>query len=136
MNFDKKIPPCSNCHQPMSDNHVYGFQGVRICGNCAKMVQRALDKMQRQFSFMAQMYNEVLRVALIKGELRFPELPDVTPKEKLRGVTKKQLLDEMNKMLSLGGPDDNRELRPEMEGRPEGHARTVHPLRSDPSSGE
>ncbi len=136
MKFDTKAQQCPNCYQPIADDQVRAFQGVRICGNCARMVQRALDKMQKQLKFMTDMYNEVLRVALVKGELRFPELPDVPPNEKLRGVTREQLVAEMRTMAHLRGPDDHGTLCPAVEGRPEGHACEVHPLRTDPTRGE
>lgn len=137
MKFDTKVAPCTNCHQPISDNYVYGFQGVRICGNCARMVQRALDKMQQQLTFMMKMYYEVLRVALIKGELSFPELPAVSPSEKLRGVSKEQVLQELERMTQqLGALDDDPTLRSALEGGPQGYPRQMHPLRNDPPSGK
>jgi hypothetical protein len=123
MQFDKVSAPCINCKQSVGAE-AYIFQGVRICGNCAKIVQRGLDKVKREMDAMLQMYLEVLRVALVKGELNFS--PDPVPKN----VTGKDLREALVAQMKELANDDER-FRTE-EPRKEGLGGDVSRLQAGP----
>jgi hypothetical protein len=132
MQFNTRSPVCVNCKSTIDDKAVFGFQGLQICGTCAVMVKRTLEKTQQQMDFMMRMYHEVLRVALLKGEFRFPELPDVKPGEKLQGVPTDQLIQEVLHMMFPG--DQHEQLRIKMARGQEGHSRQMPEMRNDPQS--
>lgn len=68
------IDTCVNCgnklpHPPRM------FQGVLVCGDCYKIVSRCVERTQKELQMLFLVYTDMLRVALVKGELRPPPMP-------------------------------------------------------------
>ena len=72
---------CANCKAPLEEPKV--FQGVIICEDCFKIVSHTIERTKKELQMIFLTYTDMLRVALIRGELRPPEMPK-------SGVTKEQ----------------------------------------------
>jgi hypothetical protein len=64
---------CTNCKQGMPKQYV--FQGVVICEKCHTIVTRCVEKAQTELRMLFLTYTDMLRQALVKGEMNFPVLP-------------------------------------------------------------
>lgn len=64
---------CVNCGDEIDRPHVW--QGVTICENCFKIVSHVIKKTKEEMQQVFLLYTDMLRVALVKGELRPPVLP-------------------------------------------------------------
>lgn len=64
---------CVNCGNQIGQQFV--FQGVIVCGDCYKIATHYLQRTQTELQMLVTTYIEMLRVALIKGQLRPPKLP-------------------------------------------------------------
>jgi len=68
------IDTCMNCGERLPEPpHV--FQGVLICKDCYKMVSHFVEKTKKEMQQLFLVYTDMLRVALVKGELRPPPAP-------------------------------------------------------------
>lgn len=65
---------CINCGEEITRTHVW--QGIQICSNCFKIVSHTIAKTKKEMQQVFLLYTDMIRVALIKGELRPPVLPD------------------------------------------------------------
>lgn len=65
---------CLNCGCEIGQQ--FTFQGVVICGDCFKMVSHFLQRAQTEMKLLFLTYTDMLRVSLIRGQLRPPKLPD------------------------------------------------------------
>jgi len=65
---------CINCGNNMDRQFI--FQGVVVCGDCYKIASHYLQRTKTELQMLVQTYMEMLRVALIKGQLRPPRLPE------------------------------------------------------------
>ena len=67
----RQINTCMNCGSSLPDPpHV--FQGVLICSDCFKIVSHCIQKTKAELNMLYTVYTDMLRVALVKGELRPP----------------------------------------------------------------
>lgn len=75
---------CMNCKKKI-DGAPSVFQGVIICQDCFTLVNHVINRTKNELKLLFLTYTDMLRVALIRGELRPPVLPkDKTmPKEAL-----------------------------------------------------
>ena len=64
---------CINCGDQIDRPHVW--QGVTICENCFKIVSHVIAKTKEEMQQVFLLYTDMIRVALVKGELRPPKLP-------------------------------------------------------------
>jgi len=64
---------CINCGCVIGQQFL--FQGVVVCGDCYKIASHYLQRTKTELQMLVQTYMEMLRVALIKGQLRPPRLP-------------------------------------------------------------
>lgn len=64
---------CTNCKAPLPKQFV--FQGVVICERCHKIVSHLVQRSRKELEMLFLTYTDMLRVALIKGEMNFPVLP-------------------------------------------------------------
>lgn len=67
---------CINCGG--TTDRSFSWQGLIICEECFKIVSHVIEKTKREMQQVFLLYTDMVRVALIKGELR----PPVLPKEK------------------------------------------------------
>jgi hypothetical protein len=51
------------------------FQGVVICDDCYRIVSRMVEKTKSEMQMVFLAYTDMLRVALVRGELRPPSAP-------------------------------------------------------------
>jgi len=65
---------CQNCKQPLPESPRV-FQGVIICHDCFKIVSHYIQRTQNELKMLFTVYTDMLRVALVKGELRPPPAP-------------------------------------------------------------
>lgn len=65
---------CTNCKQPLGDKRQV-FQGVIICDDCYKLVSHAIKRTQGELKMLFLVYTDMIRVGLLKGEFRPPQLP-------------------------------------------------------------
>lgn len=73
---------CTNCKAPLTEEPKI-FQGVIICDDCFKIVSHTIARTKKELQMIFLTYTDMLRVALVRGELRPPEMPK-------SGVTKEQ----------------------------------------------
>lgn len=84
---------CINCGDKIDRPHVW--QGVTICENCFKIVSHVIKKTKEEMQQVFLLYTDMIRVALIKGELRPPVLPKTKHmpqdvfRDALKGVAEK-----------------------------------------------
>lgn len=73
---------CMNCRRAIEGKPSV-FQGVVICSDCFMIVSHVVKRAQTELRLLFLTYTDLLRVALVKGELRPPVLPDgkTMPKE-------------------------------------------------------
>jgi hypothetical protein len=74
----REIDTCMNCGAKLPHPPKI-FQGVLICENCFKMVSHFVKRTQEELRMLFLVYTDLLRAALVKGELRPP--PAVPGKE-------------------------------------------------------
>ena len=67
---------CINCGGVV--DRSFSWQGLIICEDCFKIVSHVIEKTKREMQQVFLLYTDMVRVALIKGELR----PPILPKEK------------------------------------------------------
>jgi len=106
---------CTNCRAPLTEQHV--FQGVIICSDCYKIVSHAVQRTKKELHMLFLTYTDMLRVALVKGELRPPVLPSTNAK---KGMP----MDEFAAAFKSLGDLHGQGQRPEAGGES-----GVHPLR-------
>jgi len=84
---------CINCGGEIDRPHVW--QGVQICEDCFKIVSHVIKKTKEEMQQVFLLYTDMIRVALIKGELRPPKLPNTRHmpqdvfRDALKGVAEK-----------------------------------------------
>lgn len=66
---------CTNCKEPLGDT-TRVFQGVIICDTCFKIVSHTIERAKKELQMVFLTYTDTLRVALVKGELRPPVMPE------------------------------------------------------------
>lgn len=71
---DSRTPPCTNCKEHVGE-FPKAFQGVIICVKCHRIVTHLADKARKQYEAYLLTYFDVLRVALVKGQLDLPQIP-------------------------------------------------------------
>jgi len=64
---------CLNCGCEIGQQ--FTFQGVVICGDCYKMVSHFIQRAKSELNLLFLTYTDMLRVSLIRGQLRPPTLP-------------------------------------------------------------
>jgi hypothetical protein len=90
-----------NCSAPLKEQQL--FQGVLVCADCKKMATHFLQKAKNEAHMLVVAYADMLRVALIKGQLR----PPVLPKEPV--MPKRDLADALKAMVErIEGPNGDR----------------------------
>ena len=62
---------CMNCKAAI-DGAPRIFQGVLICDNCFKIVSHFVARTKSELQMVFLAYTDMLRVALVRGELRPP----------------------------------------------------------------
>jgi hypothetical protein len=54
------------------------FQGVTVCPTCYQVASHCLQRAKNELHMLFTAYVEMIRVALVKGELRLPAMPQET----------------------------------------------------------
>jgi hypothetical protein len=82
---------CTNCKKELLSGQAAVFHDVIICLDCHKMATTIMERAKAQVKMMLLVYADILRVALIKGTLQFPELPveQLTIPDIMKGVIEK-----------------------------------------------
>jgi len=65
------VDTCINCKSKLPEK-PFVFQGVVICENCFKVVSHCVQKTKKELNMLFLVYTDMLRAALVKGELHFP----------------------------------------------------------------
>ena len=65
---------CMNCNE-LLQKESHTFQGVVICHSCFQMVNHFIQRTKNELDMLFLVYTDMLRTALIKGELRPPKAP-------------------------------------------------------------
>lgn len=68
----RKINGCLNCGRTLG-SPAKTFQGILICDDCYKIVSHYIQRTKNEMSMLYLVYVDMLRVALVKGELRPPK---------------------------------------------------------------
>ena len=105
---------CTNCKEGMPKQYV--FQGVIICEKCHAIVSRCVERARRELEMLFLTYTDMMRVALVKGEMNFPSLPKGTRMP--RGAMEAALQEAAKRIGGMNGEG------PATEGQG-----AVHPLR-------
>lgn len=108
---------CTNCSKALPKQFV--FQGVVICEDCYKIVSHVVQRTKRELSMLFLVYTDMLRAALIKGELR----PPVLPPDAGKGMP----LTELTQAIKNMGGGNGKDQRPAA-----GRRGDVPPLRDGP----
>lgn len=98
---------CTNCKAPLPQQFV--FQGVVICERCHKIVSHLVQRSRKELEMLFLTYTDMLRVALVKGEMNFPVLPK---SKRMPGNEMQRAMHEM--ALKIG--EEHEGDRPEVEG--------------------
>lgn len=64
---------CVNCREHEA---VSTFQGVLVCSNCFKIANHAVERAKKELAQLMVVYLDMVRICLVKGELRPPVLPE------------------------------------------------------------
>ena len=81
---------CVNCRNTFEGRPCI-FQGVMLCKSCFRLVDHVIKRAQNEMKLLFLTYTDMIRVALVKGELRPPRLPNEKemPKDELfKGISK------------------------------------------------
>lgn len=81
---------CVNCRNTFEGRPCI-FQGVMLCKSCFYLVDHVIKRAQNELKLLFLTYTDMLRVALVRGELRPPKLPDgkTMPRDALfKGLSK------------------------------------------------
>ena len=65
--------PCVNCKEPVGTDDAKFFAQTFVCSRCFAIAERTYVQGERQLRMMLVMLKECIRLAIIKGELQFPE---------------------------------------------------------------
>lgn len=106
---------CVNCHNTF-EGRPYIFQGVMLCAACYRLVDHVIKRAQNELRLLFITYTDMLRVALVRGQLRPPKLPNgkTMPKDELfKGLSK---LREVIRAHNQEVPTDESSVRP-LRGR-------------------
>jgi len=68
---ENSLGTCLNCGGKLP-NPPRIFQGILICEDCFKMVSHFVKRTREEFRMLFLVYTDLLRAALVKGELRPP----------------------------------------------------------------
>lgn len=106
------IDTCVNCKAKLPEK-PFVFQGVVICENCFKIVSHCVQRTKKELNMLFLVYTDMLRAALVKGELRpppaAPEGQEMPPAEFSKAFTR--LVEKM------GGQHAKAEEAPNGQGR-------------------
>ncbi len=65
--------PCVNCKKPVGSDEAKFFAQTFVCPDCFTVAERTYQQGDRQLRMMLVMLKECIRLAIVKGELQFPE---------------------------------------------------------------
>lgn len=125
---------CVNCHNTF-EGRPHIFQGVMLCKACFRLVDHVISRAQRELKLLFLTYTDMIRVALVKGELRPPRLPSgkEMPKDALfKGLSK---LREVIRADSQEVPADAGDVRPLRGGEADAVDQPQHQRRPPAVSG-
>jgi len=100
---------CTNCNAPLPKQFV--FQGVVICEKCHKIVSHLVQRARKELEMFFLTYTDMLRVALLKGEMNFPVLPKT---KRMPGNEMQRAIYEM--LSKMGAGDEAERSAPNSEG--------------------
>lgn len=63
--------PCVNCHKDVEPDQAKMFAEVLVCPDCYIVAERLYERGNKELRMMLTVLKEMLRVALVKGELQF-----------------------------------------------------------------
>lgn len=121
---------CINCGCEIGQQ--FTFQGVVICGDCYKIVSHFIQRAKTEMKLLYLTYTDMLRVSLIRGQLRPPRLPEKSTnmpraeflkalqqqiKEFSRANSTKKTTDGNGAVQGVWGTEDD--TRRELRGRPD-----------------
>jgi hypothetical protein len=122
------IDDCLNCGNKLP-NPPKVFQGVLICDGCFKIVSHCVQRTKQELNMLFTVYADMLRVALVKGELRPPP-----PAPAGKTMPPAELTRAFKRMAQkFGGLHDG---APEERPDGEGGVRTLPPAEADPSDAD
>ena len=77
---------CTNYGEQLKQQYV--FQGVIVCSDCYKIVSHTVAKVKKELQMLFLTYTDMLRVALVRGEMR----PAVLPKDSPQGTSREDFI--------------------------------------------
>lgn len=101
---------CPNCKE--QTENPQRFQDLLICDTCFRMVSHYVKKAQTEMQMIFLTYTDMLRVSLVRGELRPPQLPPDAKK----GMPRQELAEALYKGAQHAQAKGNREVHPLQDG--------------------
>ena len=71
--------PCMNCKKDVPQDEAKLFAQCFVCPDCFTMAERIVEHGQRELQQLLTTLKELVRLAIVRGELSFSELPPDMP---------------------------------------------------------
>jgi hypothetical protein len=122
---------CVNCREREA---VITFQGVLVCSDCFKIATHSVDRAKKELAQLMMVYLDMVRIALVKGELR----PPVLPEERTMPLTEfkagmRTVLERMKQDAKEAGQAKGEGEVPELRNDPHHSERAVQSGTGDPA---
>lgn len=78
--------PCMNCKQEVAPDEAKFFAECFLCPSCYLIAERTMQQGQRELHYLLLSLKELLRLAIIRGELRLPPAAESTTERKMNVV--------------------------------------------------
>lgn len=78
--------PCLNCQQEVPPDEAKFFAECFLCPSCYLIAERTLQQGQRELQYLLVSLKELVRLAILRGELRLPPAAEQTTERKMNVV--------------------------------------------------
>jgi hypothetical protein len=78
--------PCLNCQQEVAPDEAKFFAECFLCPSCYLIAERTLQQGQRELHYLLVSLKELVRLAILRGELRLPPAAEQATERKMNVV--------------------------------------------------
>ena len=78
--------PCLNCQQEVAPDEAKFFAECFLCPACYLIAERTLQQGQRELHYLLVSLKELVRLAILRGELRLPPAAEQATERKMNVV--------------------------------------------------
>lgn len=78
--------PCLNCQQEVAPDEAKFFAECFLCPACYLIAERTLQQGQRELQYLLVSLKELVRLAILRGELRLPPAAEQATERKMNVV--------------------------------------------------